>query len=37
MLDVYLFPDAPALSYIIGLIIGVIMLYFPDDDIKELI
>lgn len=37
LLDVYLFPEDPALSYIIGLIIGVIMLYFPDDDIKELI
>ncbi len=37
LMDTYLFPDQPGLSFTVGLIIGMIMLYVPDDDLKELI
>lgn len=37
LVDVYLFPHYPMLSNIVGLIIGLLMLYLPDEDIKELV
>ncbi len=37
LMDTYLFPGSPILSNIISIILGLFLLYLPDEDIKELI
>jgi hypothetical protein len=37
LLNLYLFPNNPLLSALISLFIGLIILYLPDQDIKELL
>ncbi len=37
LLDEYLLPDNFLLSNLIGIFVGLLMLYLPDKDIKELI
>lgn len=36
LLDVYLFPNNLLLSYIASIILGLLILYIPDYDLKEL-
>jgi hypothetical protein len=37
LLDTYFFPDYPLLSNVLGILVGLILLYFPDEDLKELL
>ena len=37
LLDEYLLPDNFLLSNIVGIVIGLLILYLPDKDIKELV
>ncbi|MFC1732885.1 hypothetical protein ACFL6I_21495 [candidate division KSB1 bacterium] len=37
LLDEYLLPDHFLLSNIVGIVVGLLILYLPDKDIKELI
>jgi hypothetical protein len=36
LMDIYVFPENPAISNIVSILIGLLLLYLPDDDIKEL-
>lgn len=36
LMDMYLFPETPVVSNIIGVVIGLMLLYLPDGDLKEL-
>lgn len=36
LLDMYLLPGSPVASSVVGIVIGLILLYLPDGDIKEL-
>lgn len=37
LMDMYVFPDDPFLSNILSVLIGISLLYMPDEDIKELV
>ncbi|MFH1218727.1 MAG: hypothetical protein V1679_02710 [Candidatus Peregrinibacteria bacterium] len=37
LMDLYLFPDMPILSNILGILLGLLLLLLPDEDIKELV
>jgi len=37
LLDMFFFTNHPILSNLIGILIGVIVLYLPDKDIKDLL
>lgn len=37
LMDIYLFPDNPILSFIISIIIGLFILYFNDRKLNELV
>lgn len=37
LIDTFLFPGDPALSAVLSILIGVAILYLPDNDIKELL
>lgn len=37
IMDMYMFPDKPVLSNILGILFGFLLLYLPDEDLKELI
>lgn len=34
--DIYLFPNRPEISYFASLLIGLVILYFPDRKLNEL-
>ena len=36
LLDMYLIPEHPVVSSILGVVIGLMLLYLPDGDLKEL-
>jgi hypothetical protein len=36
LMDLYLFPDQPQISYILSIVIGVIVLLLDDADLREL-
>lgn len=37
LMDIYFFPGEPLISNSLGILAGLILLYLPDDDIKELL
>lgn len=37
LMDMYLLPGYPVLSNVVGIVIGLLILYLPDEDLKELI
>lgn len=37
LMDMYLLPGHPVLSNVVGIVIGLLILYLPDEDLKELI
>lgn len=37
LMDKYILPDKPLLSSIITILVGLFLLYLPDQDIKELV
>lgn len=37
LMDQYIFPDKPLLSNIVTILVGLFLLYLPDQDIKELV
>ena len=37
LMDMYVLPDDPILGNVLGILIGISLLYMPDDDIKELV
>jgi len=37
LMDLYIFPDRPVLSNALSILIGILILYLPDEDVKELV
>jgi len=37
LLDIYLLPDKPLLSNVICLLLGSLLLYLPDEDLKDIV
>ncbi len=37
LLDIYFLPNYPILSNLIGIFVGLLILYLPDKDLKELL
>ena len=37
LMEIYLLPNHPVLSSVVGIVIGLLILYLPDEDLKELI
>lgn len=37
LIDMYILPGDPLMSNLLGIFLGVLILYLPDNDIKELV
>jgi len=37
LMDLYIFPDRPVLSNALSILVGILILYLPDEDVKELV